>query len=695
MFAVLLLVAAALVAGAGLLIYYPARASAADRPNIVVIMSDDQDVDSIPVMRRLLANPEGSWFNFSNAFANTSICTPARGTLLTGQYAHNHGAVGNNWGDQLDDSNTLAVWLDDAGYNTAVIGKYLHSYPEETPGYGEGLYPGWDRFMMNENSVGGHTRQAVDFITDSNSPFFLWLAYRAPHIPASPPERYATANAYVPPDRPNFNEADVTDKPAHIRKLSRLTEAQIAALRAERLNSQRELLAIDDAIVEIIDTLEAEGQLDNTLVIFVGDNGFSWGAHLAYEKLCPYEECSRVPLFIRYPGLPANRTEDAYVSMVDLAATIADYADVTPGLPQDGRSLLPLLSGDAWSRPDAVLIEKAYGTVGYYAARVPGWAYVEYKTGDKELYDMAADPFQLNNLAGKAAYATTQAWMKTLLADLKAGTPPAPTPTPTPSPSPTPTATPTPTPPPPGDQTLTFSWPAAVVAGGVAVAPEDIAAYDPATGAWSLFFDGSAAGLTANINGFEVMPDGSLLLTVDVPATLPGVGAVDDSDIVRFVPGAAAFEMVFDGSDVGLSTNAEDIDAIGLLPGGDLILSTRGKAAVGVAATPHDLLRFTPTQLGATTEGTWSVYFDGSDVGLSTTAENLTGVSVGAGGRLYLNTLGAFKVPGLSGGPSDVFSCAPLSLGRVTSCDFSAGFFWRGAALGLDAVGPDAFAMGD
>jgi len=114
------------------------------RPNILVILTDDQDVYSLPVMRKLMSFPEGSWVNFTNAFVNNSVCCPSRATLLTGQYAHKHGVLSNQHGEQLDDTNTLAVWLDQAGYRTGLVGKYLNQFPwDRGASY---VPPGWDFF---------------------------------------------------------------------------------------------------------------------------------------------------------------------------------------------------------------------------------------------------------------------------------------------------------------------------------------------------------------------------------------------------------------------------------------------------------------------------------------------------------------------------------------------------------------------
>jgi N-acetylglucosamine-6-sulfatase len=376
--------------------------------NVVVIMTDDQNVDSLPVMRKLMRFPDGSWVHFVNAVANDSICCPARATVLTGQYSHHTGVINNGLGDRLDDSNTLPVWLDGAGYRTGLVGKYLNGYPwSKGAGY---VPPGWDYFKTSSiGNADGHTKLAVDFINSSATPFFLYLAYRDPHQPAKPVSRYASADVYIPPDPPNLNEADVSDKPRWVRALKPLTQTQLNDLRAERLASQRALLAVDDGVESVVNALRAKGQLNNTMIVFLGDHGFSWGSHRHINKHCVYDECSRFPLLIRYPGLVGNRQETRLVSNVDLAATIAEYAGVTPSLPQDGRSIIPVLSNTASVWTEEVLMENHVGTNRrFFAIRVPGWTYAEYVNGDKELYDLTADPYQLQNRAGQAAYRAKQ-----------------------------------------------------------------------------------------------------------------------------------------------------------------------------------------------------------------------------------------------------------------------------------------------
>ncbi len=236
---------------------------------------------------------------------------------------------------------------------------------------------------------------------------------------------------------------------------------------------------------------------------------------------------------------------------------------------------------------------------------------------------------------------------------------------------------------------------------GVLFADEDILVVGVNTGLWSLYFDGSDVGLEAtDVDAFEMLPAGDLLLSLDSASfDLPGVGVIDDSDIVRFTPAslgeetAGTFAMFFDGSDVGLDTDAEDVDAIALTPAGQLLLSMLGNASQAIR--DEDLLRFTPTSLGWETSGSWAMYFDGSDVGLAAQSENVWGVWVDAGtGDIHLSARGAFAVPGVSGDGADVFVCAPGSLGSQTTCVFGQGLYWDGSADGFGAEILDGIAVG-
>ncbi len=421
------------------------------RPNIVIIFTDDQEISSLPNMPFLMGQPEGSWVHFTNAFVNDAICTPSRASMLTGQYSANHGIVLNGQGGELDDSNTIATWLDDAGYTTALYGKYSNGYPWNKGGSWKP--DGWDDFNGTLGNTVQITETAVDFLETVDGPFFLNVNYRAPHYSVPPSAPYKNTDVFIPPRPPSMPEEDTSDKPAWVQAL-RMSESTLNAIDGRRTVSYRTLLDVDDGVEAVMATLKARGQLDDTVIIYLSDHGFSFGAHNWERKHCPYEECHRIPFMIRYPGLPGSRADSRYVSIVDVVPTIAELAGVTPGLPQDGRSLVPLLDNPAHPWDDVVLFEKFYDrnlTFAYFGARTPGWKYIEYDTGERELYDLTADPYELDNRAGLPAYAARQAEMAGVLAALLVGERPLDlllTPTPTASPPPSPTATATLVPPP-------------------------------------------------------------------------------------------------------------------------------------------------------------------------------------------------------------------------------------------------------
>ncbi len=275
---------------------------------------------------------------------------------------------------------------------------------------------------------------------------------------------------------------------------------------------------------------------------------------------------------------------------------------------------------------------------------------------------------------------------------------PSPTPTATATPSPTPTSTPTPTiTPTPSGQALYLSLRNGGTVGGVLAEDVDILYFDGAN--WSIFFDASDVGIASsgqNVDAFTIVDGDTILMSFEDPATL-GTLAVDDWDIVEFTATslgentAGSFSLYFDGNDVGLDTASEDIDAIDLLSDGRLLISTTGSPTVpGVAGKDEDVLAFTPATLGENTSGTWAMYFDGSDVGLGDSAEDVDAVDVAANGDIYLSAPDPFAVPGVSGFDEDVFVCTPTSLGDVTACTYSPTLFFVGSAWGLGANDVDA-----
>lgn len=410
------------------------------RPNLVVILTDDQTLESLRVMpqTRRLVGEAGT--TFSNAVVSFPLCCPSRATLLTGQYAHNHGVRGNNppggGVGALDQTNTLPVWLHAAGYYTAHVGKYLNGYGKVT---GHDVPPGWSRWralvdpstyelfdyqLSVDGALVSYGHAADDYQTDvlaaeaeevirdraGRGPFFLSVAPVAPHlersdaggkgVPPRPAPRHAGRFAAEPlPAKASFDEADVSDKPAPVRKLPRLSagaKADVARTYRAQLAS---LLAVDDLVVRLVDALEETGELDRTLLVFTSDNGFFHGEHRIRDgKFLPYEEAIRVPLLIRGGGFPAGKTVGQLVSNVDLVPTLLAAAGVKPGRTLDGVELLPLARDPRAGRERPLLLEGLEGNRAAYAAvRTERWLWVEYNGGARELYALDQDPLELNS----------------------------------------------------------------------------------------------------------------------------------------------------------------------------------------------------------------------------------------------------------------------------------------------------------
>jgi len=430
------------------------------QPNIVFIMTDDQEVASMQYMPRVQELLAAQGVTFENSFVTSSICCPSNVTALTGQYNFNHGILNNlaptggfqkfvdmrTDGDPATqgDESTLATWLDDAGYNTARVGKYLVGYPTDStyvpPGWDEwynsyGGFTSYFDYRLNENGTvvqyGAEeqdyitdvfTDKAVDFINraeaNDDQPFFLQFIPTAPHSgslpngPATPAPRHAGMFAGAQaPRTPSFNEADVSDKPPPIRNFPLLTDAQIAAIDHEYQTRLESLQSLDEGIARIIETLAANGELENTYIVFTSDNGYHLGQHRFLNgKFQVYEEDIRVPLIIRGPGVEAGATRDQMAVNIDLAPTMARWGRATPDRVMDGQSLTPLLGpGGAtqdWRKDFLVELYRhlppAQNGDVIKALRTEHELYVEYRSGPRELYDLRTDPYQLQNIYATA-----------------------------------------------------------------------------------------------------------------------------------------------------------------------------------------------------------------------------------------------------------------------------------------------------
>ena len=413
-----------------------ASAAAAPPPNVLFIVTDDQALDTMYVSDPALdpMRKTKRWFHtggtstvgpfdggtfYRQAVATTPLCCPARASILTGRYAHNHGVKDtlNSPGppltseptgaSALDKRTTLARYLHDAGYYTGIFGKYLNGWNlSDRP---DAPYPNWDEWAVFDNfgtpsgfEVGEQglrkyvfqyetdyvADKALDFVrrTKANSdsvPWFMYLAPTAPHAPFAAAPRHA--NDPVPgldQDDPAYFEPDRRDKPPWAQ--TSLVDAQSPQRGWDP--HMRMLRAVDDMVDSVMTELQSQGEDRNTIAFFLSDNGFLWGEHGLYNKNMPYSESIRIPFLLRWPDgpVPRNATSDRLVANVDMATTVVDAVNdafggpvITPelGAPMDGMSLVDPAQRDR----DVVLTEgwgrgPPAGTRGYCAGVFPTWA---------------------------------------------------------------------------------------------------------------------------------------------------------------------------------------------------------------------------------------------------------------------------------------------------------------------------------
>jgi N-acetylglucosamine-6-sulfatase len=432
-------------------------ADAPAKPNIVLILTDDQRFDELSFMPTVESQLVGKGVTFSNGFTPDPLCCPSRASVLRGQYSHGTGVyqVGgpfgawHRWHSLGDDKSTIATWLHDAGYYTGFYGKYFNGYkrPDVPKGWDQWhglLSPGNLYYNYTEVQPNGSTvfygsqpqdystdvlaAQADTFIrgADPTKPFFLDFDPRAPHAPSLPAPRYANAACPPAPLPPSLNE-DTSDKPAYIRAHA-LRGPSIA--KSSWLKQCRSLLAIDDAVHTILTALQDTGRLSNTLIVFMSDNGFLNGEHNTTGKKVPYEESIKVPFVVRYDPLTGGTAsiDPHLVANIDLAPTFAAAAGVVPPIAEDGMSMLPLLDGTATTWRTDLLLEgyddPAHPVGGEYVPtycglRTERYAYIRYGTGEEELYDLQADPYEMTNLLYRNTDPSIDALRATLFTRLK------------------------------------------------------------------------------------------------------------------------------------------------------------------------------------------------------------------------------------------------------------------------------------
>jgi N-acetylglucosamine-6-sulfatase len=409
-------------------------AEAGKKPNILFILTDDADVSLLPKMPQIEKRLVRKGTIFPNAFAPFATCCPSRATILRGQYPHNTGVISNygTYGGVSafeaagNDDDNLATRLDAAGYRTGLFGKYLNGYDG---GY---VPPGWDEWhgwagsyasrkiyeygrlnaydlsRRHESDILGS--KAESFVRGAKGyPWFAYVAFKSPHNPTYTESEYSdNYRDQRYPRSPAFDEADVSDKPKWVRQLPRVSDQDRAAYDRRYRNRLRAMRSIDDAIAGLLGSLRETGQLDNTYIVLWNDNGYHMGQHRIPEgKRTVYEEDVRYPMVIRGPGVGHGAKDERLVSGTDLMPTFVELAGAPTPEYVDGRSLVPVLSGSELPWRDSLLLEgyddgfgkKAYVPPDFKAIRTSDErTYVQYETGERELYDLRTDPHQLRSL---------------------------------------------------------------------------------------------------------------------------------------------------------------------------------------------------------------------------------------------------------------------------------------------------------
>lgn len=439
------------------------------RPNIILVVTDDQPYHTVDYMPFVKTELMKNGVVFENGFATTPLCCPSRASILSGQYAHNHQVLTNTLpmggATKFDVDSSFSILLQEIGYTTAYLGKYMNGYDDMTPP--GAVPPGWDvwnvflgknlstnedagnlqyfyNFSLSQNgeiveysrnnanfSADVITWKALEFIRDTkDTPFFMMVNYYNPHSPyISAPRhkesfRASTGWDWVQYRPPSFNEENIRDKPDYIGDLSPLSEEQLDTVHLQILRS---LLSVDDGVASIAAALEKADLDENTIIILTSDNGLTIGDHrFGATKNCPYDACAKVPFIVYAPNYIEPRLDSNLVANIDLYPTIADWAGFQTPESVDGLSMVSLLQDPAVPWREALLLEhwptnEGVGSIipEYYSIRTQEWKYIEYVTGEVELYDLINDPHELVNVAGKRDYREIQEYLANQLQELE------------------------------------------------------------------------------------------------------------------------------------------------------------------------------------------------------------------------------------------------------------------------------------
>lgn len=451
----------------------PVAAQAAERPNVVFILTDDQRWDQMSCAGHpFLKTPHidrlaGEGVRFANAFVTTSLCSPSRASFLSGLYAHTHGVV-NNFTDYPANLPSFPRRLQETGYETAYIGKW-HMGEED-----DSKRPGFDYWVTHKGqgdyhdttfNVNGTRRVVTGYYTtvvtdmalewlnrEHEKPFLLILGHKAPHTPFTPEQQYEHLYDGVEIDYPS-SAFQLAGKPDWVRERLNTWHGiygplygfrkQFPDTRPESVTDFARFVrsytatvkSVDDSVGRVYQALADSGQLDNTLIVFAGDNGMFLGEHGMTDKRAMHEPSIRVPLLVRYPKLAgAGRVVKEMVLNIDLAPTLVGVCGAEPFQRVHGRSFLRLMSGEPGPWRTSWFYEYNYEKQFPYTPNVRGvrtdrWKYMHYPHGDgspdrhkAELYDLENDPGELHNLIDDPSQAGTVRELRKTLDKLMAET---------------------------------------------------------------------------------------------------------------------------------------------------------------------------------------------------------------------------------------------------------------------------------
>jgi len=405
---------------------------AAERPNIIFVLTDDQFPGTESMMPNLKNNITSQGVEFTNMTSTFPLCCPGRATILRGQYAHNTRIYGNNlpvggWEKFRNrglENSTIATWLNDAGYRTGLFGKYMNNYRALTVPRGwdrwyawNGVKEGWTALndqgnqepLTRQEADSGVSKAALKFLGNhvgNRAPVFAFVNFGAAHNPY--PHAQVDAEKFQGTGVPRnsaFNEDDVADKPSYISSLPPLSGSDTSDLDEYYRRGLRSLMRVDRFVGSASDLLRSKGEMRETYFVFYTDNGSHFGQHrFGRGKLQPYEDDVNFPLIMRGPGIPHGVRNGELVGNHDIAPTIARMGGANIPSFVDGRNFLTLAQDSDISRyRTAILSEGRTEDVpqtNWSMLRMREKIYTRYENGEREYYDLTVDPYQVNNALG-------------------------------------------------------------------------------------------------------------------------------------------------------------------------------------------------------------------------------------------------------------------------------------------------------